>query len=196
MVIVRGGGSRLDLASFDGLELCTAVANLPLPVLAGIGHDVDETVLDLVAHRSLKTPTAVAEYILQHNLLFEAGLLEAAEQVRFFAANTLKWRSVQLEQAIGEARWAARQCLQSAQFHLSAAAQNLPLLSRQFLRHQYQALEQMEAYCAAMHPENVLRRGFSMTTKNGKAVVSPAEVVPGDVLETRVREGVIVSEVV
>ncbi len=196
VVIVRGGGSRLDLSSFDGLELCKAVANLPLPVVVGIGHDVDETVLDLVANRSLKTPTAVAAFILQHNLSFEGGLLEAADQVRQLSLNFLKWRSLQLEQSISEARWAARQRLLSAQFHLDAVAQNLPLLTQQFLRNQYRALEQMDTYCAAIHPENVLRRGFSLTTKNGKAVTSPSDVLPSDTLETRVREGVIVSTVV
>ncbi|MBP6811565.1 MAG: exodeoxyribonuclease VII large subunit [Saprospiraceae bacterium] len=196
VVIVRGGGSRLDLSSFDGLELCKAVANLPLPVVVGIGHDVDETVLDLVANRSLKTPTAVAAFILQHNLSFEGGLLETADQVRQLSLNFLKWRSLQLEQSISEARWAARQRLLSAQFHLDAVAQNLPLLTQQFLRNQYRALEQMDTYCAAIHPENVLRRGFSLTTKNGKAVTSPSDVLPSDTLETRVREGVIVSTVV
>lgn len=196
VVIVRGGGSRLDLSAFDGQELCTAVAQLPLPALVGIGHDVDETVLDLVAKHSLKTPTAVAEFILQHNLQFEGEILEATEQLRHFAANSLRFNSLQLEQSIGEARQAARHGLHSAKFHLEVLEQNLPLFSRKFLRNQYRALDQIEHYCAALHPENVLRRGFSLTTKNGKAVTAPSEVLTGDNLETQVRDGVIISKVV
>lgn len=196
VAIVRGGGSRLDLSSFDGLELCTAVANLPLPVLSGIGHDVDETVMDLVAKHSLKTPTAVAEFILQHNLLFESAVVETTNQLRFFAFNFLRASALQLEQTIGETKWGARQCLQSAQIKLLATEQNIPALSRQFLRNQHRNIEQAEAFCKAMHPENVLRRGFSLTTKNGKAVASPSDVLPGDTLETRVRDGVIASKVV
>jgi exodeoxyribonuclease VII large subunit len=193
VVIVRGGGSRLDLASFDTLELCMAAAQAPLPILAGIGHDVDETVLDMVANRSLKTPTAVAEFIVQHNLQFEGGVLEALELIRYFAIHSLKSSAVKLEQAIAETRWSTRQRLQSALFHVKAVEQNIPQLARQFFRHQFQAIEQVEAYCAAIHPENVLRRGFSLTTKNGKAVASPLDVLPGDTLETRVRDGIISS---
>lgn len=196
VVMVRGGGSRLDLSSFDGLELCTAVAQLPLPVLAGIGHDVDETVLDLVAHRSLKTPTAVAEFILQRNLLFEAGVVETGEQIRLFAHNFLHFNALQLEQMSGEIRWAARRCLHSAQYKLDTAAGNLPVFSRQLLRNQHRNLDQTAAYCSALHPDNILRRGFSITTKNGKAVASPSDVLPGDILETRVRDGVVSSKVV
>jgi len=196
VVIVRGGGSRLDLSSFDGLELCAAVARFPMPVLAGIGHDVDETVLDLVANRTLKTPTAVAEFILRHNMLFEADMLEAAEQVRYFAVNLVKSHATQLEQSINEMRWAARKRLSMAQFQLDNTTQNLPLLTQQLFRNQYRALEQIETYCSALHPDNVLRRGFSLTTKNGKAVASPSDVLSGDVLETRVKGGVIASKVV
>lgn len=80
-VVLRGGGARLDLAAFDGLEVCRAAAELPLPLLSGIGHDSDQTVLDLVAHTSLKTPTAVADHLIQHNFLFENGLLRLAGQL-------------------------------------------------------------------------------------------------------------------
>ncbi len=196
VAIVRGGGSRLDLAAFDGLGLCSAVAKFPLPVFAGIGHDVDETVLDLVANRSLKTPTAVAEFIVQQNMLFEAAVQDAAGQLGYLAAAQLKAHSVQLEQSANEMRWAAQKRLHTAQFQVDGAAQQLPQLARQFLRNQYRTLEQMEAYCQAQHPENVLRRGFSLTMKNGKAVLAASEVLPGDVLETRVREGVVVSKAV
>jgi exodeoxyribonuclease VII large subunit len=195
VVIVRGGGSRLDLSSFDGLELCRAVANLPLPVLSGIGHDVDETVLDLVAHRALKTPTAVAEFILQHNLLFESDVLEATNQVRVFAFNFVKYCALKLEQTIGDARWGARACLQSAGFQLETIAQDIPLRTQQLLQNQHRAIQQAEAYCAALHPENVLKRGFSLTTINGKYVCATSEVNTGDTLETRVRTGTIVSQV-
>jgi exodeoxyribonuclease VII large subunit len=196
VAIVRGGGSRLDLAAFDGLKLCSAVAEFPLPVFAGIGHDVDETVLDLVANRSLKTPTAVAEFIVQHNMQFEGALMDAAGQVQRFATDQLKAHAALLEQSTNEMRWAAQKRLHTAQFQVDSTAQQLPRLAQQFLRNQYRAVEQVETYCKALHPENVLRRGFSLTMKNGKAVLAAADVLPGDVLETRVREGLVVSKVV
>lgn len=196
VVMVRGGGSRLDLSSFDSLELCKAVALLPLPVLAGIGHDVDETVLDLVAHRSLKTPTAVAEFILQYNMRFEGGVLETAGQIQLFAYNILKTNALQLEQTIGEVRWRAHGRLHSAKIHLDTTQENLPLLYRQLLRNQYRAVDEAANFCAALHPENILRRGFSLTLKNGKAVGSVQEINTGDTLATRLKDGVIASKVV
>lgn len=193
VVLVRGGGSRLDLSAFDGLELCAAVARMPLPVLAGIGHDVDETVLDLVACRSLKTPTAVAEYLIQHNMTFEGGILELTEAVRGLSDAYLRTATRQLEHSLTEARWAGVQLLRSAALQLQHQAQQTPLLARQLLKNRLSAIDQIQSYCQALHPDNVLRRGFSITMVRGKVVTSPDEVAVGDEVETRVRGGVIVT---
>ncbi|MEO1263712.1 MAG: exodeoxyribonuclease VII large subunit, partial [Bacteroidota bacterium] len=82
LVIIRGGGSKLDLVAFDDYELCKKIAKVKLPVICGIGHEIDETVLDRVAHSSLKTPTAVAGYIIQHNMTFETNILELSLQLK------------------------------------------------------------------------------------------------------------------
>ncbi len=74
--IIRGGGAQLDLASFDNYELAYHVAQFPVPVITGIGHDKDETVIDLVAHTKMKTPTAVAEFLINGAETFEQMLLE------------------------------------------------------------------------------------------------------------------------
>ena len=82
VVIIRGGGAKLDLVAFDSLAMATAVAKYPKPVLVGIGHDIDESVVDMVAYKSLKTPTAVAEYIIAHNQVFEDEILHNFERIR------------------------------------------------------------------------------------------------------------------
>lgn len=194
-VIVRGGGARLDLAAFDGLELCAAVAQMPLPVLTGIGHDVDETVLDLVAHAALKTPTAVADHLLQHNLFFENEVLRLAENIRSAGEYRLKINQLELGRLEAATHWSSREHLRTASQRLDALEENLPGLAAQMLRNHNRHLEQIEAYCAAIHPESVLRRGYSLTLKNGKVVTSSAEAEAGDVLETRLREGIIHSSV-
>ncbi|MBK7408766.1 MAG: exodeoxyribonuclease VII large subunit [Saprospirales bacterium] len=89
LVVIRGGGSRLDLAAFDQLPLCRGVANCHLPVFSGIGHETDETVLDLVAHTSLKTPTAVAEHLLNHNAAFETRIVQTGNRVGQLVQSTL-----------------------------------------------------------------------------------------------------------
>lgn len=194
-VIVRGGGARLDLAAFDGLELCRAVAQMPLPVFTGIGHDVDETVLDLVAHASLKTPTAVADFLLQHNLFFENEVLRLAENIRAVGDHRLKINQMDLERLETALHWSSRERLRTAARRLDVLEENIPGLVSRLLRNRSRQLDHAETFCLALHPENVLRRGYSLTTKNGKTVTSAAEVEAGDLLETQLREGTIQSKV-
>ncbi|MDO8367914.1 MAG: exodeoxyribonuclease VII large subunit [Saprospiraceae bacterium] len=195
VVIVRGGGARLDLMAFDGLLLCLMAAKTPLPLVVGIGHDVDQSVLDLVAHTSLKTPTAVADFLVQHNLVFEGNVLEVAESMESIAQNILQIKYLELERAESGAHFAARAQTQDAARHLDFAAEKLPALAFQTLRDHFRELEKMEAIYLNLHPENVLQRGFSITLKNGKVVSSASLVKSGDELETRLREGVVKSKV-
>ncbi len=193
VVVLRGGGARLDLAAFDGFEVCRAAAELPLPLFTGIGHDSDQTVLDLVAHTSLKTPTAVADHLIQHNFLFENNLLRLAGQLHLNGKNRVNISTLELEKTDQAVQWSGRERLRSADQHLQYVQQNLPLLAHNLLRAKEQHLVQAEAVCLALHPDSILRRGFSLTLKNGKAVTSPDQVKPGETLETRVKGGVIFS---
>ena len=73
-MIIRGGGSRLDLSAFDSFKVAAAISNSPLPVWTGIGHEIDQSVSDLVANKQLKTPTAVASALIEHNYFFESEI--------------------------------------------------------------------------------------------------------------------------
>ncbi len=195
VAVVRGGGARPDLAAFDNLELCQAIAKMPLPVLSGIGHDVDETVLDLVAHTALKTPTAVAEFLIQHNLFFENSLLQSAYQLRGIAEFQVKINTLELNRQELELTLESRQRLRRADQLLDTQQAALPVLMAGILRTQRNLLERAEALCTALSPEKVLQRGYSVTTHRGKVLRSAAEVQPGDLLETRLAEGVLQSVV-
>ncbi|MCB0573566.1 MAG: exodeoxyribonuclease VII large subunit, partial [Saprospiraceae bacterium] len=194
IVIVRGGGARLDLSAFDGLELCKRVAQMPLPVFTGIGHDVDETVLDLVAHAALKTPTAVADFLLQHNLFFENELLQLAARLRSAGDQQLKISQLELQQAEQAWCWNAGAQLRASFERVDRIAETLPQIVRARLRGQAQKLEAAEAVCLALHPENVLKRGYSMTYKDGKPLMDASEVASGDLLETVLLKGTVLSK--
>lgn len=194
-VILRGGGARTDLAAFDRLNLCKIAATLPLPLFTGIGHDADESVLDMVAHTALKTPTAVADFLIQHNLFFENSLLRIAGQIQETAAYHLKVKNLELHNLESASRWGARARARAAQQQIEQTASALPDLIRRQLLAAARQLEQAEALCAALHPEAALRRGFSLTLKDGKVVTAAAEVQPGDMLDTRLREGSVSSVV-
>ncbi len=193
-VVLRGGGARPDLLAFDGFDLCKTAAALPLPLFTGIGHDVDETVLDLVAHSALKTPTAVADFLLQHNLFFENTIIQLGGTLRDLASRRVHWKTLELANAENALRWSVQARTRLAAQHLQHLSDALPGLSQRSLRRAGALLDQAEALCAALHPDAALRRGFSLTLKDGKVVTRADAVQAGDVLETRLREGVVWSE--
>ena len=195
VVIVRGGGARLDLAAFDNLDLCRTLAGMPLPVFTGIGHDVDETVLDLVAHTALKTPTAVAEYLLQHNLFFENEILQSGAQIRTFAEFQVRMQTLDLNGLEMEISLESRQRLLRARQQIDTWEQALPGLAAGIFKTQNNLLHHAEALCEALSPRRILQRGYSITLHNGKVVSSSEAVQPGDVLETQLADGTVLSKV-
>ena len=114
VVIIRGGGSRADLVAFDEYGLAAAVGAFPLPVLTGIGHERDEAVVDLTAHRALKTPTAVAVFLVERLARLEGVLLGYGEQVAALARRQLGQRHARLDQLSGRSRYAAHRQLDAA----------------------------------------------------------------------------------
>lgn len=195
VAILRGGGARLDLAAFDGLHLCQAVAHLPLPVLVGIGHDVDETVLDLVAHSSLKTPTAVADFIVQHNAQFEGALLGLSNYLAQISTQQVRYQTLALQGLESALQWGVRDFQRKQTAQLESIERNLPVWVKHLIQRQTQQLDQALLLCHAMHPDKVLQRGYSITTKNGELLRSPSEIASGDILTTRLQDGTIQSKV-
>jgi exodeoxyribonuclease VII large subunit len=194
-VIIRGGGARLDLVAFDSLAICEAVAAFPLPVLTGIGHDVDETLVDLVAFRALKTPTAVAEWLINHNMRFESQLLEAAQWLKQLAKEQLYVAQTNLERLGRNIQIAPSRTLAGEAEKLERMAVQLPLMAQHQLKNQNQELTQLEQIAQLLGIEETLRRGYSLTYKNGRAVGSTREVQTGDQISTRLKDGVIDSKV-
>lgn len=171
LAIIRGGGSRIDLGAFDSLKLATCVANFPLPVLAGIGHETDETLLDLVVYRSLKTPTAVAEHLIGHNVLFEG----------------------ELEQLNLRLRQKASQYVQDRQLILSRLQASLDQSARASLKYARQFLQSQEALLQALNPMTTLKKGYSLTLREGKILRSAEGLSPGDHIQTRLADGTLES---
>ncbi len=125
IVLIRGGGSRLDLDVYNDRQLAEAIARAPLPVLTGIGHETDRTVADEVAHTAQKTPTAVAAYILTHNAAFEADRQQAMERIRFLAVRRIKVLRGELETASEGFRLRAAGAGQRERARLQSSSQQL-----------------------------------------------------------------------
>jgi exodeoxyribonuclease VII large subunit len=193
--ILRGGGAKLDLAAFDSPVICRAAAALPTPLLTGIGHDVDQTVLDLVAHTSLKTPTAVADFILHQNLDFESSLLNLSAATRMAAIQQLGQGERQLRHLFQLLANAAGNSIRQQQLTLEYTHRQIPLALRNIFQREHSRLESLERAVEFLNPETVLRRGYSLALKDGQLLRRADQLRPGDEVEVRLQHGKFTSKV-
>jgi exodeoxyribonuclease VII large subunit len=171
--ILRGGGATADLSGFDTLALAENVAQFPLPIITGIGHDRDESILDMVSNTRVKTPTAAAALLID-NLLQVLTRIDSAQQ--------------RISTAINQ-RFATQKA------RLDSLQTLLPVLAQRFLSNAKHRLELIEIQLQSYDPQLLLRRGYSITLHNGRAVRDPQQLKAGDEIETRVEKGIIKSTV-
>ena len=194
LVVVRGGGSQLDLEAFNDYELCKALSISPFPVFTGIGHETDQVVCDLVAHRYFKTPTSVADFILNRNLEFLGTVLALARRVFEIALERSSLSQVE--------SW-RNQILRSSQNIMHTAAVRLADISRRlsaapariFTGHEHR-IELSRVKLEGLDPGRILRRGYSITMAKGKPVRAAKDVKPGETLETMFFDKSVVESVV
>ena len=172
VVIIRGGGATADLSGFDTLALAENVAQFPLPIITGIGHDRDESILDMVSNTRVKTPTAAAALLID-NLRQVLERLNSAQQ------------SISM---IGHIIIDARHRIEMLQQRLSTAIERI-------MTNQKHRLSQIELMLKSFDPQLLLSRGYSITLHNGRAVRDPQQLKAGDEIETRVEKGTIRSVV-
>lgn len=196
VIIIRGGGSKLDLAGFDNLVLGRAVANFPLPILVGIGHEIDETILDRVAHTSLKTPTAVADFLINRLLHFESRIIEYKNYIINAANYQIQAERSQLTYAQKMVQLQANTQLKETSVALTQVTQRLPLATKNSVALAKNALAQLAKITQLLAPETALKRGFSITTTNGKVVTQKSQVKKGMVLTTQLLNDQIKSTVI
>ncbi|MDX2431612.1 MAG: exodeoxyribonuclease VII large subunit, partial [Bacteroides sp.] len=217
VVIIRGGGSKADLESFNHYDLAYYITQFPLPVITGIGHERDESVADLVASIGLKTPTAVAEFLLDKFLAFEFRLSSYRDTLTSLVGRSVKFQQMRLERLASDLSHLSGAYLLSEREMFERMAAKLSQLSRAFVHRQGDKLERsqqrirkgwefrlkreqerlrhMEAKNELVNPVNVLRRGYSMTLHQGKLVKGLESIKAGEQLETRLDKGTVLSKV-
>lgn len=195
VVIIRGGGATSDLSGFDTLALAENVANFPLPVITGIGHDRDESVLDMVSHTRVKTPTAAAAFLVDH-LAEVFGRVENARQ-RLVTLVNLKLQTEHLRLAPLSAHIASAAKLTLAAHHhrLDMLQQRLLPSADRRIQKERQHLEILVEKTKSLDPELLLSRGYSITLVNGQVVKDYTQVEQGAVVETRLANGTLYSKV-
>lgn len=195
VVIIRGGGSRSDLACFDSYELAFHIANFPLPILTGIGHERDNSVSDIVAHTRLKTPTAVAEFIIAHNAEFLSYIEMLNEKICSLVRNYYEVRHNKLDVLHASLRTMISGVVRSHADNLDKLRNTLSLVSSNVITQRTMHLANTVELIKAFDPRDLLKKGYSITTYNGKKINSVSQVKSGDHIETHLSDGVLVSTV-
>ena len=217
VVIIRGGGATADMSGFDTLALAENVANFPLPIITGIGHDRDENILDMVSFQRVKTPTAAAAFLVSHLEEVLNAVDDAQDRItRYAQTRILNYKSqlsilnaqIKNNVAVVKTRQEARlDALYSRIAHhaqnklsilssqLSTTNARIPLLFDRKITTERHRLELIEEKTKNLDPLLLLRRGYSITLKDGKTVRNAAILHPGDELETRLADGTVRSTV-
>ncbi len=190
VVIIRGGGATADLTSFDSYELALNVANFPLPVITGIGHDRDQTVLDHVAHTSVKTPTAAAALLIDLLAQQFAQLQELQAEITEHTRGRIEREQLHLNRMINIVRGTHISLGQQLN-KLQLTGERIKMLTTSRLQSDRQKLSYIEKTVQMAQPDNILKRGFTITRVNGHAVKAASEVSPGEKLQIQTADGTI-----
>lgn len=217
VVIIRGGGATSDLNSFDSYLLAANCAQFPLPIITGIGHERDDTILDLVAHTRMKTPTAVAEFLIAR-MDKAAGELDSLQQsVSLLATEILSAQKNQLHTLANRLLALALNRIERNRSLLQRLGGQLPLMVSSFLKQrratvdtwqlhlknrtetwlaeQNRFIQLTEQFVKMASPEYLLKRGYSLTLKEGKIVKQATDLQSGDEIVTRFSDGEIRASV-
>lgn len=217
VVIIRGGGATADLSGFDTLGLAENVANFPLPIITGIGHERDESILDMVSYRRVKTPTAVAAYLINHLTSTLIRVENAQSTIIDYVKKALEIENMRIKH-IGaqipvlfsivrtkqEARLeslfqrlftASKELMKQSDFLLLSLQQRVQPAVRGRLSSEHHRLDVLEHRARLLDPTLLLKRGYSITLHNGKAIHNANDLKIGDTITTLLEIGQIESKV-
>ncbi|MDE5782980.1 MAG: exodeoxyribonuclease VII large subunit [Prevotella sp.] len=217
IVIIRGGGATADLSGFNTLALAENVAQFPIPIITGIGHDRDESILDMVSHTRVKTPTAAAQFLISHLDLTQRRIDACKERLTRYAQNKMETERLRMARLAERIPGLFTIVKTREEAHLQRLMQTAVSLTGQQILHERQRCEKLQIKCTtsceqqllkeqhrlslltqrtkAFDPTLLLKRGYSITLCNGKALCDPATLQAGDQLETLLEQGIVYSTV-
>lgn len=195
VVIIRGGGSQIDLDSYDSYEIAAHIAQFPIPIITGVGHERDESVADIVAHEALKTPTAVAEFIINKSASFESDVIENFQTINSLVKQALNSYDQELIH-LGSKLTLTSKSMILGKGHIFASLNNqLRQATKHFIHNQHTTLDSIQSSLKNLAPENVLKRGYSITTSNGLLINKNTKLKKGESLITETKDLIIHSTV-
>ena len=193
VVVIRGGGATSDLSDYDSYPLAACVAQHPLPIIIGVGHDRDETVLDHVAHTSVKTPTAAAAFILEHQLEQLSLLRDLQQRIPLAASTRMQGEDRRLALLRQRLPSVVALRLQREHQRLERSSLLLPISASRVLTQEKHRLELLSQRLESLNPELLLKRGYTITLLDGKIVTHTSQLAPGRSIVTRLQDGDVTS---
>ena len=194
VVIIRGGGSVSDLGCFNSYRLCSYVAQFPLPVLTGIGHDKDVSVADMVANTPLKTPTAVAGWLTDRMVRHEAWLDESLNRLHDMALATTANQHLRIERLASELTQSHNRIYERQLSKLALWSEQLGLLTDRIIAAERLRLQSAAEVVEARKPQNILRMGFAIVRLGDKVLHSAENISVGDSLAIELADGKVIAE--
>lgn len=211
VVIIRGGGATSDLNSFDSYLLAANCAQFPLPVITGIGHERDDTVVDMVAHTRVKTPTAVAEFLIDCMDQASGNLNDIQQNICSMVGDILQKRESDLQLLCNRLPVVAINKIEKSRLLLISLGSRFPVVASSFLKLQASKLESLqvllkdkvftcldsysrviqmeEQFVRMASPDYILKRGYSLTLRNGQIIKGVKDLNEGDKIVTRLADG-------
>ena len=193
VVIIRGGGATSDMSGFDSLLLAENVANFPLPVITGIGHDRDECILDMVSHTRVKTPTAAAAFLIDRLEQVARRIDDAADRITSYVQHRMEIEKMRLSRAAERIPILFSLVKSKQENKMETLNQRIASAVQRLIDRRRHTLDILEQRTKSLDPTLLLQRGYSITLVNGHALRSPSAVKPGDLIVTRLADGTVKS---
>lgn len=185
VVIIRGGGSQTDLSCFDLYDLVYHATQCPLPYLTGIGHDKDVSILDMTAHKMLKTPTAVADFLVNHFVTLEQTILDYEDRLLETADIKINQQKEMLVAFYSRCKTHLNNMVYREKMLLSSVLPDkIKNLSHQLIERNKLKIKSMEVQVEMLNPENILKKGYSITLFKGKRISANTQISENDDIET------------
>lgn len=195
VIIIRGGGSTSDLSCFNSYRICSYVAQFPLPVITGIGHDKDVSVADMVAHSPLKTPTAVAAWLNERMATLEGKIEEAAQLLTDVARAKTSAEQLRIERWAGYLRELSQQLCERHRSRMMLLHEQLRSAVKRVIERESSRLQLATEVVEAHNPKSILRRGFAIVRIKGQATPSAESVSSGDIIDIELTDGNLQAEI-
>jgi exodeoxyribonuclease VII large subunit len=195
-IIIRGGGSKLDLSYFDNYAIAKAISASALPIFTGIGHDIDLSITDIVANKSFITPTAVADYIIENNLHFESQIIDITQAIGGLCGMVLKTSQMSYQSTVHQVKELPKSILLNEKHQLVSMYKDILISKNQTLNNIKQGIVNINSIIELVKPEKILKRGYAIIKDaNGGYITTKSQVAIGHEVTMVLTDGAITSKV-